>query len=369
LSVVPKLKNLPFHHAADELQEQLIDGVRRFASRSLHQGCPQEQVKIASYFLCTLIDETVLNTPWGNQSNWGHNSLLIQFHNEAWGGERFFEILERLKQNPAQSLNLIELAYLCLSLGFKGKYRVAGSGVRDIEELRQELFLVMKRLKGDTEQVLSPHWQGRHDVRSPFVRHVPLWVVAAVAGAIAVLTYLGFAYSINRSSDRVYGQLADLAREEVKPLPARVQPSVTPAAVPIQTNRFKQLLANEIARQMVEVPEPNLLRISDAFASGSDRIKKDFIPMLVKIARELQSDTPRILVVGHTDSKPIFSARFPSNWHLSQARAKNVADILTSSAFLQDRVRFEGRADTEPIAPNDTPKNRARNRRIDIRVR
>jgi type VI secretion system protein ImpK len=120
---------------------------------------------------------------------------------------------------------------------------------------------------------------------------------------------------------------------------------------------------------MVEVPEPNLLRISDAFASGSDRIKKDFIPMLVKIARELQSDTSRILVVGHTDSKPIFSARFPSNWHLSQARAKNVADILTSSAFLQDRVRFEGRADTEPIAPNDTPENRARNRRIDIRVR
>jgi type VI secretion system protein ImpK len=369
LSVVPKLKNLPFHHAADELQEQLIDGVRRFENRSLHQGCPQEQVKIASYFLCALIDETVLNTPWGNQSNWGHNSLLIQFHNEAWGGERFFEILERLKQNPAQSLNLIELAYLCLSLGFKGKYRVTGSGVRDIEELRQELFLVMKRLEGDTEQVLSPHWQGRRDVRSPFVRHVPLWVVAAVAGAIAVLTYLGFAYSINRSSDRVYGQLADLAREEVKPLPARVQQPVTPAAVPIQTNRFKQLLANEIARQMVEVPEPNLLRISDAFASGSDRIKKDFIPMLVKIARELQSDTSRILVVGHTDSKPIFSARFPSNWHLSQARAKNVADILTSSAFLQDRVRFEGRADTEPIAPNDTPENRARNRRIDIRVR
>ena len=81
----------------------------------------QEQVKIASYFLCSLIDETVLNTPWGNQSNWGHHSLLIQFHNEAWGGERFFQILDRLKQQPAQGLNLLELAYLCLSLGFEGK--------------------------------------------------------------------------------------------------------------------------------------------------------------------------------------------------------------------------------------------------------
>jgi len=370
LSVVTKLRNLPFHHAADELQEQLIGGIRRFESRCLHQGCPQEQVKIASYFLCSLIDETVLNTPWGNQSNWGHNSLLIRFHNEAWGGERFFEVLERLKQNPTQSLNLLELAYLCLSLGFKGRYRVAGSGVRDIEELRQELFLVMQRLKGDTEQTLSPHWQGRRDLRSPFSRHVPLWVVTAVAGALMVLTYMGFAYYINRSSDRVYAQLADLTRDEIKPLPARAQQPLAPAAIPIRTNRYKQLLASEITRQMVEVPEPNLLRISNAFASGSDRIKKDFIPMLAKIAREIQSDdTRRILVVGHTDNRPIFSARFPSNWHLSQARAKNVADILASAAPLQDRIRFEGHADTEPIVPNDTPKNRARNRRIEIRIR
>ena len=369
LSIVPKLQNLPFHHAADELQGQLIGEIRNFEGRSLHQGYSQEQVKIASYFLCALIDETVLNTPWGNQSNWGHNSLLIQFHNEAWGGERFFQILDRLKQHPAQSLNLLELAYMCLSLGFKGKYRVAGSGIREIEALRQELYLSIQRSKGDAERALSPRWQGLRDMRSPFVRHVPIWVVTAVAGALVVLTYLGFAYAINRSSDRVYGQLAGLAREEVKPLPARPQRPVAPAITPIQTDRFKQLLANEIARDLVEVPDPNMLRISNAFPSGSDRIKKDFIPMLAKIARELQTGTSRIVVVGHTDDRPIFSARFPSNWHLSQARAKNVANILMASAPLKARIHFEGHAASEPIAPNDTAENRARNRRIDIQIR
>jgi type VI secretion system protein ImpK len=369
LSIVSKLRNLPFHHAVDELQEQLLGEIRSFEDRSLHQGSSQDQVKIASYFLCSLIDETVLNTPWGNQSNWGHHSLLIQFHNEAWGGERFFQLLDRLKQHPGKSLNLLELAYLCLSLGFEGKYRVAGSGIREIEQLRQELYLLIYRTKGDSERALSPHWQGLRDMRSPLVRHVPIWVITVVAGALLMLVYLGFAYAINRSSDRVYGQLATLAREEVKTSAVRPQEPVAPAGIPIRADRFKRLLADEITREMVELLDGNILRISNSFPSGSDQIKKDFIPMLAKIARELKTDTSRIVVVGHTDNRPIFSARFPSNWHLSQARAKNVANILTASAPLKARISFEGHADSDPIAPNDTAENRALNRRIEIQIR
>ena len=369
LSIVPKLRNLPFHHTINELQEQLVGEIRRFEVRSLHQGSGQEQVKIASYFLCSLIDETVLNTPWGNQSNWGHHSLLIQFHNEAWGGERFFQILDRLKQQPTQGLNLLELAYLCLSLGFEGKYRVAGGGIREIERLRQELYLLIHRMKGDVERALSLNWQGLRDMRSPLVRHVPIWVITVVAGALLMLVYLGFTYAINRSSDRVYQQLGALAREEAKTPPLRLRETPAPAVIPVRADRFKRLLADDIAHEMVEVLDGNLLRISNSFPSGSDQIKKEFIPMLAKIARELQSDNSRIVVVGHTDNTPIFSARFPSNWHLSQARAKNVANILIASAPLKARIRFEGHADSEPIAPNDTSENRARNRRIEIQIR
>jgi type VI secretion system protein ImpK len=144
---------------------------------------------------------------------------------------------------------------------------------------------------------------------------------------------------------------------------------VAPAGIPIRADRFKRLLADEITREMVELLDGNILRISNSFPSGSDQIKKDFIPMLAKIARELKTDTSRIVVVGHTDNRPIFSARFPSNWHLSQARAKNVANILTASAPLKARISFEGHADSDPIAPNDTAENRALNRRIEIQIR
>lgn len=92
--------------------------------------------------------------------------------------------------------------------------------------------------------------------------------------------------------------------------------------------------------------------------------------MLAKIARELQNDTTRIVVIGHTDNQKIkFSARFKSNWHLSRARAENAANILNGNGALGKRVSFEGMADKDPIAPNDTKRNRALNRRIDIHIR
>ncbi|UCF92438.1 MAG: OmpA family protein, partial [Desulfobacterales bacterium] len=111
-------------------------------------------------------------------------------------------------------------------------------------------------------------------------------------------------------------------------------------------------------------------RIYHGFPSGSDQISRDFRPLLTKIAKELQDDTSRIVVIGHTDSRKIkFSARFPSNWHLSVARADHVAGIMRADASLGERVRAEGRADWEPVAPNDTRENRALNRRIDIHIR
>jgi len=71
-------------------------------------------------------------------------------------------------------------------------------------------------------------------------------------------------------------------------------------------------------------------------------------------------------VTGHTDNSPMRSARFPSNWHLSEERARTVRDLLVAHQVPADRITAEGRADSEPIVANDTPANRAQNRRVEI---
>jgi type VI secretion system protein ImpK len=369
ISLVPKLLSLPFHHDINALQEQLIDRVKNFQVQAARRVDSLEKVKTASYFICSLIDETILNTPWGSQSNWGHHSLLIQFHNEARGGERFFRILDRAKQHPGRNADLLELAYLCLSMGFEGRYRISDGGRRAIEDLRHELHLLIQGRRNDSKPVLSVNWKGLRDMRGTLIRHVPMGVVALVAAVLLMLIYLGYSYAVNRASDRVYGQIAALAREQERIPPARRQ-APPPPAPPLQpVVRFERLLADDIAHNRVAVLNGNLLRISKSFPSGSDRIKPEFTPLLRKIARALARTDDRILVVGHSDDKPILSARFPSNWHLSQARAKNAADILAAAASLSDRIRFEGRADSEPVYPNDSPQHRALNRRIDIYIR
>ena len=388
LSIVPKLRVLPFHQAIHDLQERLVAKIKSFEEGASRQGTSQKQVKIASYFLCSFIDDTVLNTPWGSQSNWAQNSLSIQLHHRNVGGEEFFQILQQLMQQPAQNLDLLELAYLCLSLGFEGQYRNQDRGIRALDDLRQELYLVLQRMKGDVERDLSIQWQGLRDLRSPVTRDVPLWVHAAIAVFLLTLVYLGFSHALSSASDHAYNQIFALPREKVVLPPLKlttVEPEQREPQEPEQrepqrplspqpprptVDRWRTLLASEIAQNMVVVLDGPMLRIVNAFPSGSDQIRKDFRPMLAKIAQELENDTSRIVVIGHTDNQPIrFSARFKSNWDLSLARADRVASVLETSATFADRIRFEGRADREPIAPNDVEKNQALNRRIDIHLR
>lgn len=367
LPLCVRLRNTVAHRDVMGLQQQLVGELRVFENKLLEQGMTQEQSRMASYALCGLLDETILNTPWGSQSVWGHQSLLVIFHKEAWAGEKFFQIVEYLRRQPAQNLNLIELCYLCLSLGFQGKYRIMRDGLNELENYRTDLFQLISRVRGDFARDLSPRWQGLKDVRNALMRFVPLWVVATATGALLFLLYLGYLFSISAVSDQTRGQLAGLGREKIataQPLP----PPVAKPPPPGRAERFTVLLSAEIAKNMVEVVDDRTLRIRNSFSSGSDQIKQEFMPMLKKIAAEFVAGQDTVLVDGHTDDTPIRSARFPSNWDLSIARAKHVADFLLASGLSNGHVRSKGSADGEPLVPNDSPEHRALNRRVDISI-
>ena len=106
---------------------------RRFAgsrNRPARRAWRTRSSSAARYVLCAGLDEAVLSTPWGAQSEWAQHPLLVALHREAWGGEKFFEMLDRISTDPARYLDLMELQYLCLALGFGGKYQVHERGPR-----------------------------------------------------------------------------------------------------------------------------------------------------------------------------------------------------------------------------------------------
>lgn len=113
-----------------------------------------------------------------------------------------------------------------------------------------------------------------------------------------------------------------------------------------------------------------VLRLSDAmlFDSGDDRVKPKAREVLVALASEFKRRKLSVRVEGHTDDKPIRTARFRSNWELSTARATAVVAELAAQDIGPDRLSAAGYAEFHPIAPNATPESRATNRRVDLVV-
>ena len=178
---------------------------------------------IARYLLCTILDEAVLNTPWGAESAWNQRTLLGIFHKETAGGEKFFAILDRLRNSPAENIDALELIYICLSLGYEGKYRVIARGRDQLEQLRDDLFHIIRSYRGEYERSLSPCWQGLANSKNTLSNYVPMWVVASVVVGLMALTYSGFRYWLDQSSDSVSQQLTEIKSENnqvAKDLPA-----------------------------------------------------------------------------------------------------------------------------------------------------
>src|SRR5262249_15246570 len=153
-------------------------------------------------------DETAANTPWGASGAWAQHGLLAMFHGETEGGDKFFQILARLAENPQANLDVLELLYVCLQLGFEGRYRIADGGQRQLEAIRQRLLAIIRRQRGEYERELAGHWKGVDTVGQRRLGWLPLWTVGAVALLLLAGIYLAFKVSLSRESDALAAQIA-----------------------------------------------------------------------------------------------------------------------------------------------------------------
>jgi type VI secretion system protein ImpK len=369
LDLVPRLRATMEHPDPAGLRASLIQGIRTFEARAQAAGVRPEKIIAARYALCTLLDETAASTPWGGSGTWARHSLLVLFHNEAWGGEKFFQLLAKLAENPEANLDLLELMYVCLALGFKGRYQVLDNGRAELDALRERLGRMLRKQQGEYERALSPHWQGVTVRRRTLFSALPLWIMLGGLGVVMLGAYFGLNVKLNEKSDPAFAQIQSLRARGAMPAPA---PAPAPAqAQPARQPRLAGLLEPEIQRGLVAVRDEEnrsvvTIRGDGLFAPGSATVSSDYLALLRRVAEAIDAVNGPVKVVGHTDNQPIHSARFPSNWHLSQERAQSVMTLLKQGSRSPERYSADGRADTEPLGPNTTPAQRAQNRRVEI---
>ncbi len=359
----------------ETLKQNISHEIRRFQERAQSLGVDRETVYTARYVLCTVLDEAVLNTPWGQESHWAQSSLLSSFHKEVSGGEKFFHLLKSLANEPAKNNHILELMYICLSMGFEGRYRIVDGGQDKLNRIRQWLYQILQTQAGSVEQTLSPNVDAVTDKRNALLRYIPLWVIGALLAALLATLFTTLLFKLNSQSDTVFKQLSlvdvDSMERKIPEPELVILPIKTP---PKPALTLTDLLAGEIAANLLTVSETDKISTvtiqgDGLFGSGDASLQNGLETLIERIADSMNQIPGSILVTGHSDNVPIRSARFPSNWHLSRARADTVAQLMALSLDNNKRINIEGKADLEPLVANTTRAGRAKNRRVEIHLR
>ncbi len=374
----------------EHLRRACMEAITRYERDLGSARISPERARAAHYVVCATVDDVILSKPWGVRAGWARSGLVSTFHNDVTGGDRVFDILDHFHQSPGANKDLLLLLYLSLSLAFEGRTRVSAKGALELSRIRDSLYKTLIGQYGVFERELSPHWQGVQARHTPLRTMAALWTLLSLIALAFAFGYLFFTLSLNSASDTTFERLASLPPTDTPSVLITTPPSPPetptvqaqqPRAEPPRTveppkpTRLDNLMAflqPEVQRNLVTLANVNgRLRVrinnSGLFNVGSADVSPQFRDLIQRIGGALAADKFRAVVIGYTDNVPIKTIQFPSNWHLSEARAKAVGDILSTFTG-PDAILTEGRADSDPIADNNTAEGREKNRRTEIMV-
>jgi type VI secretion system protein ImpK len=160
-TMLGQLKKIDHHHNLAKLQQELIKQIQSFQHSAKEQGYSSEQILLGRYALCATYDDVIKNQSWGANGLWDKYSLLDNFHPDHALPERFFIILDRLTKDPGLFIDILELMYICLSLGFCGPYRLKLANNEEqphkkLLAIMTKAYQVIRVYRGEFNTLLAP---------------------------------------------------------------------------------------------------------------------------------------------------------------------------------------------------------------------
>ncbi|MDD5053558.1 MAG: type IVB secretion system protein IcmH/DotU [Sulfuricurvum sp.] len=180
----------------------LIEEIDFFTQTSTKYDIDNSQIIVARYLLCTFLDELICTTHWGKNNDWARDSLLGHFYRETYGGEKFFQILTKLLASPAVNIHLLEFMYVCISLGFEGKYRIQPRGKMELDTLRENLYKQIKMVQG--RQVQTFYTEPKiSSQQHHYVYKAPYLTLIIISIIVLTIIYSSLSISLNRQEDNL----------------------------------------------------------------------------------------------------------------------------------------------------------------------
>lgn len=208
LGLVQRVRQLAHFTAVSTLYARVVSEIQAVELALGNQGYAHAEVLSFRYMLCCFIDEAVMSREWGSQSEWSEHSLLTRFHNETWGGEKVFVLLARLQEEPARYRHLLEFFYLCLCLGFTGRYRVMNQGHEELARLIRQLHKLLAITHGGNP-ILHLDLGGQVP-RSGLSRRFSSFLLWLMGGLLLSLTFSYYYHKLHDQTQALLAQLTGL---------------------------------------------------------------------------------------------------------------------------------------------------------------
>lgn len=187
---------------AEHLRQQIKNFLGGMEKVGIAAGFTRSDLEAAKFALVVFLDEVILNSKWSDLEIWRDNPLQLSLFGERGGGTRFFSELETLRSAGNQKREVLEVYHLCLTLGFKGQFRISGQDQLDalLTDLRNQLGYDPNDRR---ELKISPHGKPRDRSVAAVRDTFPFWRFAALGVGVLLLLFIIFFFTAGYQTGQV----------------------------------------------------------------------------------------------------------------------------------------------------------------------
>lgn len=214
LIINARLRHCEQYQNVANLYQCLVHEVKVFETRARNLNYRAETIMVARYVLCACLDETIMQTAFGQQQHW-QQQLLNTFQREQNAGERFFLILERISADAAHHLDLLELIYLCLSLGYEGQYHHIQHGKMKLDAIIDNLYQRIRRERQELKPLLTNKLSARPLITKTTIRPISFSKYILPGCLFFIVLFSGLSYFIDHQINRITSKFHTITASQI----------------------------------------------------------------------------------------------------------------------------------------------------------
>ncbi len=208
LILILQLRSTNDYGDAEVLKTRVYEMFERFESNARKFGIDNDKIRLAKFALVAFLDETIISSSWQQKEAWLSDPLQIKLFETFNAGEEFFTHLNELSQKTSVNKEVLEVYYLCLSLGFKGKYQLQSP--ENLRTIIDDLNLELHPEAYGTIDSISPNGKPRQSFVQSVRSGLPLWVYPLGALIVFVIFYVIMSTAISGEAEKAVDFLKSL---------------------------------------------------------------------------------------------------------------------------------------------------------------